>query len=225
MNWFGDVYRSTLGKKAVMAVTGIILFGFVLGHMAGNLKVFQGAEHFNAYAEGLRALGEPIVPHGGLLWIVRLVLLASVVLHITSATQLTLLNRRARPQDYDRRTAVQLDYASRTMRWGGVIIALYVVYHLMHLTWGNAHPDFISGDVYHNVIRGFSVWWVALVYVVVNVILGFHLYHGLWSLFQSLGWSHPRYNPWRRTFAVVFSVVVTVGFISVPLAVLSGLVS
>lgn len=227
MNWFADFYSSTLGKKAVMAVTGIILFGFVLGHMAGNLKVFQGAEHFNAYAEGLRDLGEPIVPRTGLLWVVRLVLLGSVVLHITSATQLTLLNRRARPRDYDQRTAVQMDYASRTMRWGGVILALYVLYHLMHLTWGNANPDFVAGDVYHNVVVGFSPshWPVAVVYIVANLILGLHLYHGLWSMFQSLGWNHPRYNRWRRTFAVIFSVVVTAGFVSVPLAVLTGLVS
>lgn len=225
LTWFVELYRSTLAKKAVMAVTGIILFGFVLGHMAGNLKAFQGAQAFNTYAEWLREAGYPAVPHYAALWVARTVLLASVGLHIVASVQLTQINWRARPQGYRRLASVQLDYASRTMRWSGVLIAFYVVYHLMHFTWGNAHPDFLPGDAYHNLVLGFQSWPVALVYVVANVLLGIHLYHGLWSLFQSLGWAHPRYNPWRRHFAVTFAVLVTVGFISVPLAVLTGIIS
>lgn len=225
MSWFLSFYKSSIGKKAAMAVSGLVLFGFVVGHMSGNLKAFQGAEKFNAYAEFLRDVGSPLVPHGGLLWIARIVLLAAVGIHILAAVQLTLQNRRARPQDYKLRRGVQLDYASRTMRWSGVLVLFYIVYHLMHFTWGNAHRDFIPGDAYHNLVTGFQAVPVALIYIVANLLLGLHLYHGLWSLFQSLGWNHPRYNPWRRSFAVAFSVIVTLGFITVPLAVLAGVIS
>ena len=225
MNWFVSFYKSSLGKKAAMAVTGLVLFGFVVGHMAGNLKAFQGAEKINHYAEWLREVGEPLLPHEGFLWIFRLVLLGAVGIHILAATQLTLQNRRARPVRYRMRKGVQLDYASRTMRWSGVLVGLYVLYHLMHFTWGNAHRDFIAGDVYHNLVVGFQSPLVSGVYIVANLLLGLHLYHGLWSLFQSLGWNHPRFNPWRRTFAVAFAVIVTAGFISVPLGVLTGVIS
>ncbi len=221
-------YRSDLGKKAVMAVTGIMLFGFVLGHMAGNLKLYLGADSLNHYAEWLREIGAPLLPHGGLLWIARVVLLAAVGLHILSATQLTLKNRRARPRDYRERNVLQATYAARTMRWGGVIIALFVFYHLAHFTWGWgwAHRDFVAGDVYHNVVAGFSVWWVSAFYIVANLALGLHLYHGLWSMFQSLGW-YVAGNPhdWRRRFAQVFALVIVAGNVSFPLAVLAGLVS
>jgi len=230
MNWFMSFYRSAVGKKVVMAITGLVLFGFVLGHMVGNLKVFQGAESFNAYAGFLRDVGYPLVPHGALLWVARLALLAAVGLHIHAATSLVLLARRARPEPYDLRRVVQLDYAARTMRWGGVLIFLYVVYHLLHLTWGTVHPDFMPADAaghhaYHNLVAGLANPLVAGVYILANLVLGFHLYHGLWSLFQSLGWNHPRYNRWRRAFAVVFAVVVSLGFLTVPVAVLSGIVT
>ena len=222
------LYRSDLGKKAVMAVTGIMLFGFVLGHMFGNLKLYLGSEALNHYAEWLREIGAPLLPHEGLLWIARVVLLGAVGLHILSATQLTLKNRRARPHDYAGRQTVEATYASRTMRWGGVIIALFIVYHLAHFTFGPdwAHHDFIAGDVYHNVVSGFMVWWVSAFYILANLALGLHLYHGLWSMFQSLGWYTPG-NPsdWRRRFAQVFAIVVVAGNISFPLAVLSGLVT
>ena len=222
---FPSFYRSDLGKKAVMAVTGIGLFGFVLIHMLGNLKLYQGPEKLNAYAEFLREFGSPVLPHSGLLWIARLGLLAFVVLHVTAATQLTLGNLRARPQKYRQRATIQSTYASRTMRWGGVIIALYVVYHLAHLTQGSAHPDFIPGDVYHNVVSGFQIWWVSAIYIGANLALGFHLFHGLWSMFQTLGWwqSSDR-RAWTRRFAVAFALVITVGNLSFPLAVLTGIV-
>lgn len=219
-----DFYRSALGKKTVMAVTGLALFGFVLGHMLGNLKIFLGAEALNHYAEWLREIGAPLLPHGGLLWIARLGLLAAVGLHIVSAWQVTQINRKARPQDYANRATIQASYASRTMRWGGVLIALFVLYHLAHFTWGYAwaHPDFVAGDVYHNVVAGFQVWWISAFYVVAQLALALHLYHGLWSLFQSLGWNHPNLNAWRQTFAKAFAALVFVGNVSFPISVLAG---
>jgi succinate dehydrogenase / fumarate reductase cytochrome b subunit len=224
MSWIGDFWRSTLGKKAVMAVSGIVLFGYVLVHMVGNLKLYLGAEALNHYAEWLREVGGPFLPHEGALWLVRLVLIAAVVGHVWAAWQVTRASRRARPRSYERVDRVQMGYAERTMRWGGVIILLFVIYHLLHLTTGQAHTDFVPGDVYHNVVAGFSVWWVSAIYIVANLALGLHLYHGLWSMFQSLGLNHPVWNPWRRYFAVAFAVVITVGNVSFPVAVLTGLV-
>lgn len=226
MSWL-RIYRTAVGKKTVMAVSGILLFGFVLAHMLGNLKLYLGAEELNHYAEWLRQVGSPLFPHGSLLWLARLLLLAAVAVHITAATQLTLLSWKARPEDYEQRRPIEATYASRTMRWGGVIIALFVLYHLAHLTWGAewAHQDFIPGDVYHNVVAGFSVWWVSAFYIVAQMALCLHLYHGVWSLFQTLGW-HVSGNPhdWRRRFALVFALIIFVGNISFPLAVLVGLV-
>jgi succinate dehydrogenase / fumarate reductase cytochrome b subunit len=224
MNRLTGFYRSSLGKKAVMAVTGLVLFGFVLGHLVGNLKMYQGQEKFDAYAEHLRELGAPFFGHGQFIWVMRLGLLLAVGLHIHAAWALTVQNRRARPGGYEVETHIQSTYASRTMRWGGVIVQLFVVYHLMHLTWGNAHPDFEAGKVYQNVVVGFSIPWVAIFYVIANLALGLHLHHGLWSLFQSLGWNHPKLNPWRRRFAAVFAAVVTIGNVSFPIAVLTGVV-
>ena len=224
MAWFPDLYRSAVGKKAVMAATGMVLFAFVLGHMLGNLKLYLGPEAYNGYARFLRTVGEPVVPANVLLWLVRLVLVACVVLHAAAAWQLTLLSRAARPAAYVAGARIHTTYASRTMRWGGVIILLFVVYHLLHLTWGAVHPSFIPDDVYHNVVAGFQVWWVAIVYVAAQLALGLHLYHGLWSMFQSLGWNHPRFNLWRNGFAHAFAWIVTAGNISFPVAVLTGLV-
>lgn len=216
---------SSVLKKAIMAVTGLVLFGWILGHMAGNLKVFQGAEKFNHYAEFLREMGTPLFPEAGVLWLVRVVLAVSLLLHIWSATSLTLTNRRAREKGYERLKGVQLDYAARTMRVSGVLITVYIVYHLMHLTWGNVHPDFVAGDAYGNLVKGFQVVPIALVYIAANLLLGMHLYHGLWSMFQSLGVNHEHYNPWRQRFAVAFATVISLGFITVPVSVLMGIVS
>jgi succinate dehydrogenase / fumarate reductase cytochrome b subunit len=217
-----SLWRSAIVQKAAMAVSGLVLFGFVLGHMAGNLKAFQGADKLNAYAEWLREIGAPALPHGGALWVARATLLLAVAVHVAAAVQLTLVNRRARPEGYSRIQPVQLDYASRTMRWSGFLVLAYVVYHLMHLTWGNVHPDFVPGDVYGNLVVGLGQWPVAVAYMVANVALGVHLYHGLWSFFQSLGLEHPAYRRARRPFAVAFSVLVTVGFLLVPVGVLAG---
>jgi succinate dehydrogenase / fumarate reductase cytochrome b subunit len=224
MSWFSDLYRSMVGKKAVMAITGIILFGFVFIHMVGNLKLYGGQEHLDSYAGWLREVGAPAVPTSGVLWLARIVLLAAVVLHIWAAWQVTRLSRQARPRGYASRPKIHTTYASRTMRWGGVILLLFIVYHLLHLTTGTVHPDFREGAVYHNVVAGFQVWYISLFYIVAQVALGLHLYHGLWSLFQSLGWNHPRFNHWRSGFAHAFAWIVTLGNISFPLAVLTGLV-
>jgi succinate dehydrogenase / fumarate reductase cytochrome b subunit len=208
-------YRTTIGKKVVMAVTGVVLFGFLLGHMAGNLQFFLGKAAINNYAEKLRQ-----VP--ALLWAARIGLLVSVVLHIVAAAQLWLLQREARPVPYKKRDSVGSTYASRTMYWSGPIIAFFVVYHLLHLTWGTVHPDFEHLNAYDNIVIGFQQPLVSLFYIIAVSLLGVHLYHGLWSMFQSLGISHPRYTPQLKTFAKIFAIVIVLGFIIVPIAVLAG---
>lgn len=224
-SWISDVYRSQLGKKYVMAITGIMLFGFVVAHMLGNLKLFLGATPLNHYAEWLRDLGEPALPRTTVLWGMRLGLIAAFFLHIVAAAQLTLINRKASPVAYKQRDYVAANYASRTMRWSGIIVALFVIYHLMQFTWGNVHNDFIKGDVFHNVVVGFSIPWVVAVYVLANLALGLHLYHGLWSMFQSLGLNNPKFNKMRTRFAQTFAAVITLGNISMPLAVITGFVT
>jgi len=221
-SWIVGFYRSAIGKKAVMAVTGVFLFGWILLHMLGNLKVYTGPEHYNAYAAFLITMGAPLLPNKAALIVVRVLLLIAVWLHIQAATQLTLMNRKARPVGYTDRDYVSATYAARTMRWSGVIIVLFVIYHLLHLTFGTVHPDFIEHDVYHNFVTGFQVWWVSAFYIIANLALGMHLYHGLWSMFNSVGLSHATFNPWKRSFATVFAVIVTVGNISFPIAVLMG---
>jgi succinate dehydrogenase / fumarate reductase cytochrome b subunit len=201
-----------------MAVTGAILFGFVLGHMIGNLQVYLGPEAMNHYAVFLREL-----LHGTGLWIVRLVLLAAVGLHIWSAASLTLTSRAARPVAYREQKWKESTYASRTMRWSGVILFFFILYHLMHFTFGNAHPSFIEGDVYHNFVAGFRSVPVSLTYIVAMILLGLHLKHGVWSMFQTLGVSHPRSIRLAHAGAWVFAAVIVIGNVSFPLAVLAGI--
>ena len=212
--------RSSLGLKIVMALTGVILFGFVIGHMIGNLQVYLGPEVFNAYAASLRALG-----HGTMLWIARAGLLVAVVLHIWSAWRLTLINNAARPVGYREVERRESTYASRTMRWSGVIVLLFIVYHLMHFTFGvhAVHPQFVQGDAYHNFVTGFQNPLVSGFYILAMLALGLHLYHGAWSFMQTLGLSHPRYDGLRHTLAAFLTVVVVAGNISFPVAVLTGL--
>jgi succinate dehydrogenase / fumarate reductase cytochrome b subunit len=225
MTWLANFYRSAIGKKAVMAVTGLILFGWIFLHMVGNLKLYLGPEHLNQYAEFLRTMFSPAVPETGMLWLSRMVLLVAVIFHIHSAYALTMMNRDARPIAYQGRDYVKASYAARTMRWGGVIILLFVIYHLLHLTLGVVQSDtFIPGDVYHNVVAGFQVWWIAAFYILANLALGLHLYHGVWAMFSSLGVTHKRFENWRRVFATVFAVLITAGNISFPLSVLLGIV-
>ena len=212
-------WHSTTGKKIVMAVTGAILFIFVIGHMLGNLQVFEGPEKINAYGRFLHNLGE-------ILWAERIGLLAAVVLHITATVQLALRNKAARPVEYSRRKAINSSYASRTMYWSGPIVLAFVIFHLLHLTAGILVPGaaFIEGDVYHNVVAGFQVWWVSAWYVFSICLLGLHLRHGIWSMFQSVGFNHPRYTPILKSVAVWIAVIIVLGYISIPISVLLGLV-
>jgi succinate dehydrogenase / fumarate reductase cytochrome b subunit len=208
---------STIGRKVVMAVTGLVLFGFVVGHFVGNLTLYLGPEAINAYSRFLHGF-----LHGGGLWVARAVLLACAVLHVWAATSLTLDSWAARPDGYRRWKAKDSTYASRTMRWGGVILFAFIVFHILHLTLGRFHPDYRPGDVYHNLVAGFQVWPVALFYVVAMVLLALHLDHGVWSLCQTLGLSHPRYKRWARAAARGFALLILVGNCSFPLAVLAG---
>jgi len=212
-----------VGRKVAMAVTGVVLLGFVIGHMAGNLKVFQGAEKLNSYAEFLREVGAPIFGHGELLWLARIGLIVAVAVHIITATQLTLNARAARPVKYRRTVHLEDSYASRTMRWGGVIIAVFVMYHLMHLTWGTVHRDFAPGDVYHNMVTAFQLAPVTAAYTVAVVFLGLHLFHGIWSACQTLGFNRSRHNGVRAVSAAA-AVFITVGFLVGPYAILFGII-
>jgi succinate dehydrogenase / fumarate reductase cytochrome b subunit len=217
-----SLYSTAVGKKYVMAISGIVLMLFVLAHMVGNLKMYFGAAALDSYSHWLRELGEPALPRQAMLWGLRIVLLVAVIAHIVAAYQLTMINRRARPEAYrSKRDYVAADFASRTMRWTGVIVGLFVIFHLLDLTWGTANPDFVEGDPYHNVVASFERVPVALVYVIANLALGVHLFHGAWSLFQSMGWV----RPWRREFATAFAAVIVIGNVSFPLAVLFGVVN
>jgi succinate dehydrogenase / fumarate reductase, cytochrome b subunit len=209
-----------------MALSGVVLLGYVVGHMVGNLKVFQGREAFNHYAEGLRTFGDPFFGHSQLLWIIRIVLLAALLVHITAAFQLTRRSKAARAVGYTKYdNDLAFSYASRTMVWGGVIILLFVGYHLLHLTFGTAHPDFIHGDPYHNFVVGFRSVPVSLAYIAAMIPLGLHMYHGFWSMLQTLGVNNPAYARFRRPIAAILAIMVVVGNISFPVAVLTGIVA
>jgi succinate dehydrogenase / fumarate reductase cytochrome b subunit len=219
-------WRSAIGKKWVMAVTGVMLLGFVFAHMVGNLKIYLGAGPLNTYAEWLRNLGEPALPRTVLLWIMRVGLIGAFVLHIVSAAQLTRMNHRARPQKYQSpRDYAAANFASRTMRWTGVIVGLYLIFHLMDLTWGNANPSYVRGDTYANVIHSFKRVPVAIVYILANIALAIHIFHGAWSMFQSLGLNNPKWNRARRSFAIGFATLIGVANISFPLMVVTGVVT
>jgi len=218
-------YTSTIAKKFAMAVTGLALVGFVLGHLLGNLKIYQGAAKYDAYAQGLREFGAPILGHEQFLWIARIGLLACVFIHIVAAAQLTRRSRAARPTGYERRHDLSFSYASRTMRWGGVILLSFIIYHLLHLTTGTAHPTFDHESVYGNVVRGFSAWPVASFYILCMIPLTFHLYHGIWSVTQTLALDAPPILRWRRPVAAAVSSIVFFGNISIPISVLAGWVS
>lgn len=223
--WILEFWRSALGKKAVMAATGIVLVGFVFVHMLGNLKLYMGPEAINKYGEFLRTVGYPALPHEGLLWIARVVLLGCVALHITSAIQLWLISRDARPEAYTKKEYAIASYASRTMRWGGLIVLAFVIWHLADLTLGvTPGYAFEHGKPYENIVASFSRTPVAVFYIIANLMLGLHLYHGVWSLFQSLGWNSPKFNAWRRELATALAVIITVGNISFPISVMLGIV-
>ncbi len=215
---------TTVGKKLLMAASGLILWGFVIVHMLGNLKVYQGAAAFNHYAEWLRTVGAPIFGRGQLLWVARLILLAAVAVHLVAAFQLVRKSRAARRTQYRQFRPQVFSLASRTMAWGGVTILAFVIYHLMHFTFGNVHPDFRAGNAYHNFVIGLQSVPVSLAYLVAMIPLGLHMYHGLWSAFQTLGANHPLYQRWRRPLAAASATLVIAANVSFPVAVLTGMV-
>jgi succinate dehydrogenase / fumarate reductase, cytochrome b subunit len=222
--------RSTIMYKAAMAVTGLIMVLYLLVHMYGNLKVFAGKKAFDDYAHHLRELGEPILPHTGALWTIRVVLLASVLIHIYAAFKLwyranraTVRHRGRRYQSRHNRQGVQRTYSSFTLRWGGVVIALFVVYHLLHLTWNLIHPGGASTSPYDRVISGFQVWWVTLSYTVALLAVGFHLRHGIWSALANLGRNTSvRRRRHLNLLAIAVASVITVGFLVPPFTILFG---
>ncbi len=224
--WPVAFYRSAVGKKWVMAITGIILMGFVLTHMIGNLKVYLSREEINLYGEALRDIPGHLLPRTVFLWAVRLMLIGAFALHMHAAFSLTVLNRKARAVTYQSpRDYVAASFAARSMRYTGLIVILYVFFHLADLTAGTANGDgFTRGDPYNNLIRSFERPVVAIFYIVANLALGVHLFHGAWSIFQSLGINNPRYNNARRRFAQGFAAIVVIGNVSFPLAVMTGMI-
>ncbi|MBO4140442.1 succinate dehydrogenase cytochrome b subunit [Micromonospora tulbaghiae] len=219
--------RSNVGLKAVMAVTGIILVLFLILHMLGNLKIFTGETSFDHYAHWLRDIGTPLLPTTWFLWIQRTVLTAAVLGHIGAATVLAMRSRAARPVKYAHRRKIHVNYAARTMRWGGVIILLFVIYHILDLTTGHLNPQGDPSNPYGNVVAGFAPerWYVTLFYTLALVTLGFHLRHGAFSAFRSLGQQTPKGERRARIAALVFAVALVGGYLLVPFAVITGLVA
>jgi succinate dehydrogenase / fumarate reductase cytochrome b subunit len=224
--WPVEFYRSAVGKKWVMALTGIAIMGFVFIHALGNLKVYLGAQDFNHYGEFLREILVPFLPRTVALWLARIGLIVAFTFHVHAAYGLTRMNQRASGGGYQQSRDWQAaNAASRSMRWTGVIIGLFLVFHLADLTWGTVNPDFVRGDVYRNFVATFSRPPVALIYIVANIALGLHLFHGAWSMFQSLGLNNPRWNSWRRGFALGFAALITAMNVMFPIAVMTGMVS
>ncbi|MEM7124878.1 MAG: succinate dehydrogenase cytochrome b subunit [Chloroflexota bacterium] len=222
-----NLYRTSIGKKVIMAVTGLLWVGFVVFHMYGNLKIFSGAPYFNAYAEGLRELGTPLFGHLHLLTVARAGLVVTLLAHIWAAVTLSLQARNARPKNYSVKRVVQASWASQYIRWGGVAIFFFIIYHLAHFTWGVPflHSQFDRHDPYANVVFGFSAPYNVAIYLVAVTALGFHLYHGVWSMLQTLGLNSQEYSPAIRLVAVALGFLIPVGFASVPIAILAGFVT
>jgi len=210
--------QSTVGKKVIMAITGLVMVGFVIAHVTGNLLVLKGPEALNAYAALLKSAG-------GVLWVARGVLLASVGLHIWAALSLTAKNRTARPVAYAKKTPQESTVASRTMVYGGLLLASFIVFHILHFTTGTIRPAAFSHvDVYRNMVGSFQVPWVAGLYVTAMVALGLHLLHGTWSSFRTLGLTKRSPNPFKRTASVFVAVAVWIGFTTIPVAIFLGVV-
>jgi succinate dehydrogenase / fumarate reductase cytochrome b subunit len=223
----GAFWATAVGKKLVMAVTGAIMIAFVLAHMLGNLKIFAGPDVINAYSRALRTLGQPELGYGDALWMVRVVLLTAVTLHIVAAVQLTRLSWNARPVTYRYRKSVETTWAAKTMRWGGLLLALFIVFHILHFTVGAvgfAPGQYRDLHVYQNVVAGFSVWPVAVLYIIAMAALCLHLDHGIWSFLQTFGWSTTRNVATLRAISRIIAIVIFAGFVSVPLSVMTGLV-
>ena len=210
-------WHSSVGKKAVMAVTGLGMIAFLITHVLGNLQVFAGPLKINEYSAALRRLGP-------LLWLARGGLLVALVLHVVAAYQLTQRKRSARPVGYAHQDPQVSTFAARTIRWGGVLLLVFVVLHLLHFTFGTIHPAFDHKDVYGNVVAGFQIWWVSLLYVLAMIGLGLHLYHGTWSSIRTLGLTRPSGDPLKRRVAAVLAWALYLGFSIIPIAVLAGIV-
>lgn len=224
--WFVDFYRTDLGKKWAMAITGAVLLGYVLVHLLGNLKAYIGPSSIDLYGEALRDLGGHLVPRTHLLWIMRIGLGFAFVIHVHAAYALTFRNFRARgSQRYEAgRHYLSANPASRTMRWTGSIVLAYLVFHLADLTWGSANPDFMRGHPYANLVASLQRPAVAVLYVIANFALAVHIYHGAWSMFQSAGMNNARFNRWRRGFAIGFAALVLIGNLSIPIAIQLGII-
>jgi succinate dehydrogenase / fumarate reductase cytochrome b subunit len=224
--WPLEFYRSAVGKKWVMALTGIALLGFVFFHMLGNFKAYLGPVHMDEYGEWLRELLVPFLPRTVALWILRIGLIVAFALHIHAAYELTRMNHRSRNMKYQsQRDYVAANFASRTMRWTGIIVGLFIIFHLADLTWGFANPDFVRGEPYENLVASLERVPVAILYFVANIALGIHIFHGAWSMFQSLGLNNPRFNKWRLWFARGFAALIVIGNCSFPIMVQAGVIS
>jgi len=230
MSLIKSFYSSTIGKKMAMAASGLVLVLFVVGHMAGNLKIFAGIDpasgdyKIDDYGRFLRAMGAEMLGHSGFLWIVRVVLLACLVIHAVSGIQLARLNRTAKPQGYQQKSYRSANAASLTMLYGGLFLLLFVTFHILHFTTGQAHfSGFVEGEVYANVWSAFQNFITAGFYVVAMALLALHLYHGTWSMFQTLGVDTPRWNKGFRAAAKVISLALFIGFSSVPVAIAAGI--
>lgn len=215
--------RTTVGMKMLVAASGILFIGFVLAHMIGNLKIFLGSGPINRYGEWLRDLGEPAFPRSTILWALRSTLFIGLVLHVGLTIYLARRSRAARPTRYAHPGVVEANWASRTMRWGGLVIFLFLVFHLADFTWG-VHPDFIRGDVYHNAVNGFRRVWVTIIYLFAMAALGMHLYHGTWSTMQTLGVNRSRWDKSIRGLALLLALAIPIGYSLVPLAVVFRIV-
>jgi succinate dehydrogenase / fumarate reductase, cytochrome b subunit len=225
-------YRSTIGKKVIMALSGLAMILFLVGHMAGNLKIFAGINQetgdykLDEYAQFLRDFGSPMFGHGGFLWVARLGLLLAVGIHVLMAVQLSRMNKMARADAYERRSYRASTFPARSMLAGGVIITLFIIYHILHFTVGlPVLGEFREGEVYQNVVLGFQSWHNVAIYTVALSAICLHLYHGAWSLFQTLGWDSPSLNPVLRKGAQVLSVILLLGFLVVPFAIACGVVT
>lgn len=227
-----NIYQTAVGKKWAMALSGVALLGFVLFHMLGNLKLWLGEvensegvlqQDIDIYAEFLREIGEPLFPHGSVLWILRIGLIGAFGLHIHAAYSLTRLNQASNVRYQSKPDWLASNFASRTMRVSGVIVLSYLIFHLADLTWGWIPGyDWEYGEVYNNLQGSLGNPLVAAVYIVANALLALHIYHGAWSMFQSLGINNPRFNAARRYFAAGFALLILVGNVSLPVSILAG---
>jgi succinate dehydrogenase / fumarate reductase cytochrome b subunit len=212
-------WDATIGKKVVMAVSGVLMAVFLVTHMSANLLAFAGPEEINGYSRFLHSVPE-------ILWPIRIGLVVSLVVHVVSAWQLTRVSKRARPTGYAKRAPQVSTFAARTIRWGGVLILVFVIYHLLHFTFGTAHPGFASGDPYANLVVGFrSQPVIAFVYLLMMIVVGLHLFHGLWSSSRTLGVRRPSPWPFKRHVALVVAGALWLGFSMVPIGVLTGLIA